>query len=209
MSMERPHKKVSVLDQIKSGKLVSGSSTPLVSPLIYDPETGKPIEVGNRDPDVIGPDDYADFSYRPADSDPEVPPQVKNAEIKFIAPMAQFIASTLGITVLDDHSYNKILQSLRDRSLFVVLNIKHTRVEEGVADWMGLCVMVKHTIVAMVRFKMRLTTEQIGITEYRLWSASEQKYYRFKPDNGKLFFDREEVSARILNYFNREGVLAV
>ncbi len=195
----------SVLDLIRAGRLAQDPQARL-DPRIYDPVTNQPIQMGNTDPDIIGPDDTYEFSYRTPEAYPEVPPPVKTAEARFILPMAKFIADTIGITVIDETAYERVLQALRDRSLFVVLNIHKTKVADGVASWFGLVLMCKRHPVVMVRFKMRIATDQIGIDQIRLWERAGERYLVHREQGGG-FFSREQASATILNYLKHEGVL--
>lgn len=195
----------SVLDLIRSGQLSKDPQARLDSQ-IYDPITQSPILMGNTDPNIIGPDDTYDFSFRGPEAYPGVPPVVKTAEIRFVLPMAKFMADTIGITVLDETAYERVLQALRARSLFVLLNIHNTRVADGIASWFGLILVCKRHPVAMVRFKMRLATEQIGIDQIRLWEKSGERYLIHRSSDGG-FYSREEASALVLNYLKSEGIL--
>jgi len=196
---------MSVLDMVRSGQLAQDPAAKLDSK-IYNPDTGEAILVGNTDPDIIGPDDNYEFSFRKPEAYPEVPPPVKTAEIRFILPMAKFIADTIGITVIDESAYERVLQALRDRSLFVLLNIHKTRISDGAASWFGLILMCKRHPLVMVRFKMRLGNEVIGIDQIRFWEKANERYLVHR-ESEKGFFSREEASAMILNYLKTEGVL--
>jgi hypothetical protein len=195
----------SVLDLVRSGRLAQDPSARL-DPQIYDPVTQQPIMMGNSDPNIIGPDDTYEFQFRGPQAYPNVPPQVKTAEVRFILPMAKFIADTIGITVIDESAYERILQAVRARSLFVLLNIHKTKIADGIASWFGLILMCKRHPLVMVRFKMRLSTEQIGIDQIRLWEKAEERYVVHREPDG-AFYSREEGSALILNYLKTEGVL--
>lgn len=195
----------SVLDLVRSGRIIQDPQARL-DPQIYDPVTQKPILMGNSDPNIIGPDDTYEFSFRSPDAYPDVPLPVKTAEIRFVLPMAKFVADSIGITVIDETAYERVLQALRDRSLFVLLNIHKTKVADGVASWFGLILVCKRHPLVMVRFKMRIATEQVGIDQIRLWEKSGERYVVHRdPNNG--FYSREEASALILNYLKAEGVL--
>lgn len=196
---------MSILDMARSGRMSSDPSVP-IDPVIYDPDTHQPIQVGNTDPNVIGADDHYEFSFRKPEAYPEVPPQVKTAEIRFILPMAKFIAETIGITVLDESAYERVLEALRTRSLFVLLNIHKTKISDGIASWFGLILMCKRHPIAMVRFKMKLGNETIGIDQLRFWEKANERYLVHRQEDGS-FFSREEASASILNYLKSEGVL--
>lgn len=196
--------KLPVLDRLRAGNLIQDPNAK-IDRQVYDLETGQPIVVGNSDPNIIGPDDKYEFVFRSPDAYPSVPQQVKNAEIRFVLPMAQFLAGTIGITVLDETAYERVLGALRDRSLFVLLNIHKTQVADGVASWFGLILTCKRQPVVMVKFKMHLGSERIGIDHIRLWESAKERFVMFKADEG--FYSREEASALILNYLKTEGVL--
>lgn len=206
---ERPAKPSgtnTMLDMVNAGKLAKDPRAK-IDPVIYDPETNLPIVMGNTDPNVIGADDQPKlFAYRGPNSYPSVPTPVKDAEIKFIFPMAQFLANTMDITVLDETAYEKVLPALRCRALFVVLNLHKCKIEEGTASWFGLMLLCKKHVVAMVRFKLRLSTGQIGIDQVRLWDKSNNQYVMHTGVGGK-FLNREETSALLLNYLRNENIL--
>ena len=194
-----------VAEMVKDGD-ISADPKAKIDPVIYDFD-GNQVQRGNTDPNVIGPDDNVEFSYRPDNDYPDLPPQVKKAEHQYILPLAQFIADSIGITVIDDYAYNRVLSALQSRSLFVVLNLYKTQVREGVATWFGLVLMCKRHPVVMVQFRENISTEQVGISLMRCWSASEKKYFIFGDREGRKFLSREEASATILNYLKREGIL--
>jgi len=196
--------RMSVLDRVRSGSLIQDPGAK-IDPKIYDLETNEPIAVGNTDPNIIGPDDKYEFTFRPLGAYPDVPQQVKNAEIRFILPMAQFLANTIGITVLDETAYERVLGALRDRALFVLLNVHKTHVADGIASWFGLILTCKRQPIVMVRFKMKLGSELIGIDHIRLWESAKERFVMYKQEEG--FYSRESASAMILNYLKAEGVL--
>lgn len=196
----------SVLDMLNAGRLSKDPRTK-IDPVIYDPVTNLPVEMGNTDPSVIGADDQPKtFEYRGLNAYPNVPQEVKDAEIKFIFPLSQFLANTLKITVLDETAYEKVIPALRCRALFVVLNLHKTRISDGLASWFGLMLLCKKHVIAMVRFKLKLGTGQIGIDQVRLWDKGNNCYVMHTGLGGK-FLTREETSALILNYLHNEKVV--
>lgn len=200
-----PSASKTVAAMVKDGDLYADPKTK-IDPVIYDLE-GNQIQRGVTNPDVIGPDDRPEFSYRPDTAYPKLPAQVKKAEHQYILPLAKFLADSIGITVIDDHAYDRVLKALQSRSLFVVLNLYKAQVRDGVATWFGLVLMCRRHPVVMVRFQEKLSTEQVGIPSLRCWSSKEQKYYVFGDREGRRFLPREEVSAIILNYLRQEGIL--
>lgn len=205
----RPEEVVSpsktVAAMVRDGDISSDPKVQL-DPVLYDFE-GNKVQRGSSDPGVIGPDDNPEFSFRPDTSYPDLPSQVKKAEHQYVLPVAKFIADSIGITVIDDYAYNKVLPALQSRSLFVVLNLYKTVIDDGIATWFGLVLMCRRHPVALVQFKERLSTEQVGISLIKCWSATEQKYFLFGDREGRKFLSREETSAILLNYLKREGIL--
>lgn len=194
-----------VAAMVRDGDIAADPKARL-DPVIYD-MNGDPIQTGNTDPNVIGPDDTPEFSYRPDNAYPNLPQQVKKAEHQYVLPLAKFVADSIGITVIDDYAYNRVLKALQSRSLFVVMNLYKTVVRDGVAIWFGLVLMCKRHPVVMVQFKEKLATEQVGISLVRCWSAREKKYFIFGDKEGRKFLSREETAALILNYLEKEGIL--
>lgn len=201
---EKPSAAKTVAQMVKDGD-VQADPKAKVDTTLYDFE-GNPIERGMPEgSSIIGPDDTPEFSYRPDDAYPEVPPAVKQAEHRYVLPLAKFIADSIGITVIDDYAYNRILTALQSRSLFVVLNLYKTKVRDGVASWFGLVLQCRRHPVVLVEFREHLSTERIGISQVRCWSSKEQKYYIFGERD--KFMAREVAGATILNYLQREGIL--
>lgn len=191
---------------IHEGRLAKDPSAK-IDPVIYDSMTGKPLQYGNTDPNVIGADSHVDFHVR-SDSDyPDLPQAVKDAEIKFLLPMAKHIASSLGITVMDEISYSKTLDPLRSRFLFVVMNLKGVTISDGVASWIGIVLMCKRHPIATVQVKMKLSTGQIGIHRVKTWEKKGNRYLMHGDRTGSSFMSREETLALLLNYLNTEGVV--
>tara|TARA_R100000656_G_scaffold104176_1_gene76132 strand:+ start:157950 stop:158549 length:600 start_codon:yes stop_codon:yes gene_type:complete len=185
-----------------------GSNIPgaKVQPGLFD-MNGKPIKLGNDDPNVIGLDDKFDFVGRGPNSYPNLPDAVKDAEFRFVFPLGQFIAKAIGITLLDDEAYNRVLKAIRSRSVFVVLNLYKCQVREGEASWFGLTVQCKKHPIVLVKFRLRLSTGQIGISQIRFWSSAAQRYEISGDPSGNSFIPREKANAMILNYLNQEGVI--
>lgn len=200
-----PSASKTVAAMVKDGDLYADPKTK-IDPVIYDLE-GNQIQRGVTDPNVIGPDDRPEFSYRPDSAYPKLPQEVKKAEHQYILPMAKFLADSIGITVIDDHAYNRVLKALQSRSLFVVLNLYKAQVRDGVATWFGLVLMCRRHPVVMVRFHEKLSTEQVGIPSLRVWSSKEQKYFIYGDREGRKFTSREVSSSIILNYLREEGIL--
>lgn len=193
-----------VTELLKDGALLRDASAK-IDGVLFDLD-GNPIAHGNTNPDVLGPDDAVEFSFRPDTAFPDVPVQVKNAEIRFILPLAKFLASSLNITVIDETAYDKILPALKQRSLFVALNLYKVQIHDGVATWFGLVMPCKQHWVVLVQFKLKLSTEQIGISQIRLWSATHKQYFITGDKDLGRFYTREEAGAKILNYLKAEGI---
>ena len=191
---------------IHEGRLAKDPSAKL-DPVIYDSRTGKPIQYGNDDPNVIGADSHVDFHVRSDADYPDLPQAVKDAEVRFLLPMAKHIASRLGITVMDEISYEKTLDPIRSRFLFVVMNLKGVTISDGVASWIGVVLMCKRHPIATVQVKLKLSTGQIGIYRVKLWEKKGTRYLMHGDRTGNSFMSREETLALVLNYLNTEGVV--
>lgn len=177
--------------------------------LLYDMD-GNPIKMGKAEDDpTFGPDDNPKYEMRSMEDYPEIPVQVKQAEIKYILPMANFLAQSLGINLLDEKLYEKILDPLRQRSLMVMVNLTKTQVNDGVASWYGLIMMCKKHPLVLTKFKLHLGSGKIGIASLRLWSRADQRYVVFGDREQKTFLDREKTAIQILDYLRSEGVCNV
>lgn len=171
---------------------------------------GNPIQYG-KDPNdpTLGPDDNPKFEMRKNEDFPDVPLPVKQAEIKYILPMANFLAQSLGINLIDEKLYEKILDPLRQRSLMVLMNLEKMQVAEGVASWYGLILMCKKHPIVLTKFKLHIGSGRIGIASLRLWSRVDQRYVVFGDRDQKAFLDREKTAVQILDYLKTEGVCNV
>jgi hypothetical protein len=170
---------------------------------------GKPLKYGNTDKNIISADDNPKFKMRIASDFPDVPQEAKNAEVRYILPMANFIAQTLGINVIDEKMYESTLIQLKQRSLFVVMNLQKMQIQEGVAAWYGLLVMCKKHPLVMTKFKLQISTGKIGVSQCRLWEKSEQRYVIQGDPEQKKLKDREKTAQEILDYLKHEGVCNV
>lgn len=196
-----------ILDRMQAeGDLQRDPQAVVDTASLYDFE-GNPIQFGNTDPNIIGPDDTAEFSYRTDKDYPDVPLAVKNAEVSFVLPVAKFLASSVNITVIDETLYGKILEALKTRSLFVMMNLHGVKIQEGIARWYGLILVCKRHPVVMVQFKLKLQTDQIGISLVKLWQSAHQRYVKYGDPEGRRLLTREEVSALIVDYLKKEGIV--
>ncbi len=177
---------------------------------IYD-SNGNLIPVGipEDDDSVIGPDHRPKFSMRTLEDHPTVPMEVKQAEQKFIVPFANFLAQSLGISLLDDISYMKVLDVLRQRSLFVVLNLHKVMIQDGISTHDGVILMCHKHPICVVNFKMHIASGKIGIAHVKLWDSANARYVMLGDRTGKELMTRDVASVNILNYLTREGVCRV
>lgn len=170
---------------------------------------GKPLKYGNYDPNIISPDDKPKFEVRSLDDYKDVPNPIKKAEISYILPMANFIAKTVGVDCIQEKTYEKVQEQLKQRSLFVILNLEKIQYKDNVAAWYGLVLTCKKHPVVLVKFKIQLNTGKIGISQCRFWNKDAQKYYIVGDPEQKTFLTREKVTENILNYLRTEGIVYV
>lgn len=178
---------------------------------------GNIIEMGmDASSEEIGPDDNPKFGQNKAEVHYELrtwdtyqnyPEEAKKAEMSFVLPMANFLSQTFDINLVDEIMYEKILVQLRQRMLFVVMNMHNLKVQDGIAIWDGIVIMAKRHPVTVVRFKLQISTGRIGIAYVKCWNSAEQKYILFGDREQKKLLSRDEASATILNYVEKEGVL--
>lgn len=170
---------------------------------------GKPLVYGNYDPNILSVDDNPSYAMRKPSDYADVPAEVKKAEISFILPMANFLAKTLGINIIEEKMYEKTLEQLKQRSLFVVLNLEKVQIQQGVAAWYGLILMCKKHPLIMVKFKLQISTGRIGISQCRLWEKDKQRYIVLGDPEQKTLLNREDTASKILNYLRNEGIVRV
>lgn len=186
-------------------------------PLLYD-VNGNPVKMG-LDPKegLIGPDDNPKFGQekqlhyemRTEDTYPTYPKEVKEVEISYVLPMANMIAQTLNIDMIDEIMYEKTLNQLRQRMLFIVMNMHNLKIQEGVAWWDGIVIMCKKHPIVVVRFITHLASKRTGIAHIKLWASQKEMYVLFGDKTKKTLITREKATELILNYLNKEGVVSV
>ena len=188
----------------------------VVEPQLLDLH-GNPIEMGTPKGE-IGPDDNPKFGQskeevhyelRTWDTYKDYPEEAKKAEMSFVLPMANFLSQTFDINLVDEIMYEKIIMPLRQRMLFVVLNMHNLKVVDGIAIWDGIVVMAKRHPVVVVRFKLQISTGRIGIAYVKVWNKSNQTYVLHGDREQKKLLNRDEASTLILNYVEKEGVLVL
>lgn len=165
---------------------------------------------------IIGPDDTPKFGQKPAhydmrteDTYPNVPAEAKRAELSFVLPMANFIAHTLDIDIIDEIMYEKTLKQLRQRMLFVVMNMHNLKTGDGMAWWDGIVLMCKKHPIALVRFKMHLASKKIGVAFVKVWNSAREVYVLYGDKEQRKLMTRERASQIILDYLNNEKVVKV
>lgn len=165
---------------------------------------------------IIGPDDTPKFGQKPAhydmrteDTYPNFPSEAKRAELSFVLPMANFLAHTLNIDIIDEIMYDKTLKQLRQRMLFVVMNMHNLKTQDGMSWWDGIVLMCKTHPVVLVRFKMHLASRKIGIAFIKVWNSSKKVYVLYGDKEQRQLMTRERASRLILDYLNHEGIVKV
>ena len=147
------------------------------------------------------------YEMRTEDTYPDVPNEAKRAEISYILPMANHIAQILKIDMLDEVMYEKTLKQIRQRMLFVVLNMYKLKIQEGLAWWDGVILMCKQHPIVLVRFKMHISTQRIGIAFVKVWNSTKKVYVLHGDKEQKQLMDRNKATKIILDYLERENVL--
>tara|TARA_Y100000310_G_C20691823_1_gene822794 strand:+ start:2361 stop:3002 length:642 start_codon:yes stop_codon:yes gene_type:complete len=194
-------------DMVDQGYMGSDPSSKTDKTTLYGFD-GKPIKMGNDDPNIIGLDSKPSFSYRPQDAYPSHPTEILSAEHRYVLPLARFLGDAIGVVPIDEHAYDRVLAAIQSKSIFVVINQKGLKVEEGVASWFGLVLICKRHPVVLVHFKEQLSTERVGISHIRLWMSREGRYHVHGDRTQRSFIKREEASALILNYLRDERIIA-
>lgn len=176
----------------------------------------KLIETGTKvKPTDIGADDMATYTPRTAQEMSGTPPAIFEAEVRHLVPVANQIATAIGISFLQEAQYGNVIRPLRERSVFVVLNTAKPKIDHGVATYHGLVVMCKRHPIVRVVCKLQIETGAFGVAQVHLWRKDAAI-----PDGGTyhVYGDREmrkpipihEVTTVILEYLeNRERVLSL
>lgn len=184
-------------------------------PTAEHPE-GKRIPVGEKpDPKIIGPDDHAVYEPRKPDEVKDVPNVLIDVEVKHLLPIARSLGNAIGIACLQEAQYGNVLQQIRERSVFVVLNVLKAKIDSGVAVYHGIVVMCKRHPIVRVVCKCHLATGRFGVAQVHLWHKDVSlkdggEYHIYGDPNGKRPMALEDVVPLVMEYLeNREKVLTL
>lgn len=175
---------------------------------------GEKIDCGRKpSPEMIGPDDNAAYVPRTVAELKDTPPELATAEVQHLVPIARAVAHAIGIDCLQEVQYGNVIEQLRQRSVFVVLNILKHRIENGVATYPGLVVMCKQHPIVRVYCRCHLATGRWGVSQVHLWSKDASKpgggEYHIYGSNDKRM-ETHSVLPLVLEYLeNREKVLTL
>lgn len=178
--------------------------------------SGEPIPVGKKEnPESIGPDDRTAYEPRTEKEMAGVPPMLFQVEVQQLVPVANQIASAIGITFLQEAQYGNVLTPIRERSVFVVLNTLRAKIDAGVAVYHGLVIMCKRHPIVRVVCKCHLETGRFGVAQVHLWHKDPSEpagglYHIYGDQEMKRPIPLPEVTTLILEYLeNRERVLTL
>jgi hypothetical protein len=178
--------------------------------------SGERIPVGQKDdPNSIGPDDRAAYAPRTEKELVGVPQALLDVEVKHLVPVANQVATAIGITFLQEAQYGNVLTPIRERSVFVVLNVLKAKIDAGVATYHGLVIMCKRHPIVRVVCKCHLETGRFGVAQVHLWNKdpsepSGGRYYLYGDPEMKKPMPQAELVTLILEYLeNRERVLTL
>lgn len=175
---------------------------------------GERIDVGRKvSPEVIGPDDNVAYVPRTDKELAGTPTVLVDAEVRELLPIARVLAEAIGITAMQEAQYGNVQEQIRERSVFVVLNVLRHKVADGVASYPGLIIMCKKHPIVRVYCKCHIATGRFGIASVHLWSKDITKpgggeYHIYGSETQRM--DPHGVLPLILEYLeNREKVLTL
>ncbi len=184
-------------------------------PTPENPE-GTRVNVGhNPDPTIIGPDDYAAYEHRKPHELNGVPQALLDAEVKYLLPIARGLAEAIGIDCLQEVQYGNVLEQLRERSVFIVLNVLHNQIDAGIANYHGLIIMCKRHVLVRVACKVHISTGRFGISQVHTWhrdvTHKDGGIYMIHGDReGRKPIAHETILPLILDYLeSKEKVLTL
>lgn len=168
------------------------------------------------DPHMIGPDDRVAYEMRSVDEMKDTPSQLIDVEVQHLLPIATAIARGIGINVLQEAQYGNVLDEIRQRSVFVVLNVLAGKTNDGdVFQYSGLVIMCKKHPIVRVVCKTKVSTGAFGIAQVHTWHKniaiqSGGEYHVHGDMEGRKPIPTHKVLPLILEYLEaREKVLTL
>lgn len=160
------------------------------------------------DPKIIGADDNCVYELRKPDELKDTPPVLVDVEVRELLPLAKLLGQYIGITAMQEAQYGNVLEQIRQRSVFVVLNVLRAKFQDGVAGYTGLIVMCKRHPIVRVNCKVHLATGRFGVANVHLWNKENAEYHIHGDVEGRVPMQASQVVPLIMEYLqNYEGVL--
>jgi len=174
---------------------------------------GRPLQYGNTDPNIIGPDDRVPDllgkSLRDRSKYSELLPQdLFTAEERWVLPFAVSIATILEVDLIDETTYAKIQKQLKEQFIFCVIDLSNPKIQDGIITWAGLKIWCKEVPVCEVMFHLDTKQELVFIRHIRLWEKARQGHVNVGDPNGLRALTREQGATIISNWLANEQILA-
>lgn len=175
------------------------------------------FEYGQKsDPHIIGPDDNVAYEMRTPDEAKDTPNALLDVEVQHLLPIAKGIAKAIGINVLQECQYGNVLDQIRQRSVFVVLNVLAGKSNDGdIFTYSGLVIMCKKHPIVRVVCKCKVSTGAFGVSQVHTWhknlaEASGGEYHVHGDMEGRKPMPTHTVLPLILEYLEaKEKVLTL
>ncbi len=176
----------------------------------YEEWLPKKFNPGEKaDPKIIGADDTCIYEMRKVEELKDTPPVLVDVEVRELLPLAQLLGQYIGITAMQEAQYGNVLEQIRQRSVFVVLNVMKPKITDGVAWYAGLIVMCKRHPIVRVSCKCHLATGRFGVANVHLWNKANSEYQVHGDMEGRVPMPAEKVVPLIMEYLeNYEAVLS-
>lgn len=161
------------------------------------------------DPKIIGADDNCVYEMRKPEEMKDTPQVLIDIEVRELLPLAKLLGQYIGITAMQEAQYGNVLEQIRQRSVFVVLNVMRATITDGVAYYTGLVVMCKRHPIVMVKCKAHLATGRFGVANVHLWNKAGHEYHVHGDMEGRVPMPAHQVVPLIMEYLeNYEAVLS-
>lgn len=202
---------MATIEQVLSPEAIRTANEKPQHPL-YDAR-GNPIQVGNTDPNVLGPDDAVPKVGLRGIRDRSkysklYPDALFVAEEHYVLPMAAYVAEKIcEVDLMDELTHRMILVQLKQNNMMAVLDISNPEIRENIITWGGFKVYVRDFAVVTVMFRLDTTIQICTIPYLRVWQNAVSKYAIVGDPSMISNISREDTATIIANYFRNEGIL--
>lgn len=130
-----------------------------------------------------------------------------------VKPIVEFIATALGVDVIDDDFYREVMPVTDKASTICVMQNRakdsiYTFPDKGYIEWEGIKIVVKGFTVAAAQVRVYINKEDGAFMYVRLLNTSKKEYVYNGDSTGNKALRSEVIPRIILNYLEQEGIIS-